>query len=47
MFNEFKKDNSSLDLEAQEDLFVEGEIAKSKVFSEVDKTEEGQERMWG
>ena len=47
MFDEFKKDNSSLDLEAQEDLFVESEIERSKVFSEADKTEEGQERMWG
>ena len=47
MFNEFKKDDNSLDLEEQERLFIESEIEKSKVFSEVDKTEEGQERMWG
>lgn len=47
MFNEFKVDDSHSDLEAQEDLFVESEIERSKVFSEADKTEEAQERMWG
>ena len=44
MFNEFRKDDSGLDLEEQERLSAE--IEKSKVFSEADKTEEEQERMW-
>jgi len=46
MFNEFKKDDDNLNPETQEHLFIESEIKKSKVFSEADKTEEGQERMW-
>ena len=47
MFNEFKRDDSGLDLETEKDLSVEDEIEKSMVFSKADKTEEGQERMWG
>jgi len=44
MFNEFKIGDGHSDLEAQEDISVEGEIKKSKVFSEEDKTEEGQKK---
>ena len=44
MFNEFRKDDSGLDLEEQKRL--SDEIERSKVFNEADKTEGGQEKMW-
>ncbi len=46
MFEEFEENDSCSDLEDQERLFIEKEIKKSKEYSEKDKTNEGQERIW-
>ncbi len=46
MFEEFEKNDSYSDLETQEHLFIEKEMEKSEEYSEKDKTNEGQERIW-